>query len=60
MDTNRRYRTLTILERLLLKYPNEDWNWFYISENANITMDFVQDHPEKPWKLHRYSDPVQK
>ena len=43
---------LTILETLLLKYPDKDWNWYAISCNPNITMEFIKAHPEKYWNWH--------
>ena len=37
------------IELLLEKYPNKKWNWFLISQNPNISWDFILNHPEKPW-----------
>ena len=25
------------------------WDWYGISFNPNVTMDFIDKHPEKPW-----------
>lgn len=38
----------TLLE-LLIKYPNEPWDWYHVSCNINITMDDIIAHPELPW-----------
>ena len=43
------YQSQTILEQLLLKYPDKPWGWGNISCNPNITMDFIEAHPDKPW-----------
>ena len=38
---------LTPLEYLLLKYPKKPWDWFGISQNPNLTMEFVENNLEK-------------
>ena len=35
--------------KLTEKYHDKPWNWLYISENQNITMDFIEKYPDKPW-----------
>ena len=34
---------------LIEKYPDKPWDWFAISRNTNITMDYIDRHPDKPW-----------
>ena len=29
--------------------PIQNWNWYSISRNPNITMKNIKDNPEKPW-----------
>ena len=43
------YKPQTILEELLLKYPDKPWNWNSISRNPNITMEMIEENPDKPW-----------
>ena len=40
---------------LLEKYPEKDWDWYKISGNPNITMEYIETHPEKPWLWWRIS-----
>ena len=35
--------------KLILKYPNEPWDWAQISCNENITMKDILEHPEINW-----------
>ena len=37
------------LMRLLKTFSDKNWNWFWVSENPNITWDYVQKHPNIPW-----------
>jgi hypothetical protein len=30
-------------------FPEEQWNWSYISKNINITEQFIEENYEKPW-----------
>jgi hypothetical protein len=25
------------------------WNWSWMSKNENLTMEFIEKHPDKPW-----------
>ena len=43
------YEPQTILEKLLLKYPEKSWDWREISRNPSLTLNFIEVHPEKPW-----------
>ena len=40
---------MNILQYLLEKYHNRDWDWDAISENPNITMEIIEKYPNKPW-----------
>ena len=42
----------------LEKYINKDWNWgcYGISENPNITMEFIEKYPDKPWDWSKVSN----
>ena len=31
------------------KYPNKPWDWSWISENENITMDMIETYHTLPW-----------
>ena len=44
------YQATSLLEKLILKYPDKDWNWSCISANPNITLEFIDAYPEKPWE----------
>jgi hypothetical protein len=33
----------------LYNFGPQDWNWLSISSNSNLTMEYVEAHPEKPW-----------
>lgn len=41
--------TVNDLENLLELFPDKPWNWELLSENPNVTWEFVQRHPEMPW-----------
>ena len=38
---------MNILIYLLEKYPEKPWNWYEISYNPNITMEFIEKHINK-------------
>ena len=31
------------------KYPDNPWNWQWISSNSNITLEIIEKYPDKPW-----------
>jgi hypothetical protein len=31
------------------KYSDKPWDWYYISQNSNITMNIIEKYPNKPW-----------
>ena len=35
---------------LLKLFPDEEWNWYGISQNPNITWGIVFNNANKPWK----------
>ncbi len=37
------------LSDYILTHPEKPWNWFNLSCNPNITIEFIEAHPEKPW-----------
>jgi hypothetical protein len=41
---------------LIQTYPKKPWNWYGISCNPNITMEFIEKHPEKPWNWYKISN----
>lgn len=41
------YEPQTVLEKLLLKYPEKPWDWDGISFNPNLTMETIEAHPDK-------------
>ena len=57
---NRKERTLKIINtinkewsqyyfKFILDNPIQNWNWYVLSKNPNITMEIIRDNPEKPW-----------
>ena len=44
------------LEKLILKYPNKPWDWYWVSRNPNISMKFIKDNPDKQWVWEYISD----
>jgi len=34
---------------LLEKYLDKPWNFYYLSRNPSITLDFIERHLDKPW-----------
>ena len=48
MESTTQYKPKTILEKLLLKYPDKDWSWNWVSINPNISIEFIEAHPDKP------------
>ncbi len=37
------------LQRLIKKFPNANWDWNAISDNSNITEDFIRKNLNYPW-----------
>ena len=40
---------LTPLWRLIQANPDKPWEWYYISQNPNITWQIIQDNLDNPW-----------
>ena len=38
---------MNILTYLLEKYPEKPWDWFWISMNPNLTMEFIEKNIDK-------------
>ena len=43
------------LLQLLEAFPDKPWNWWELSENQNITLDYALSNPDKPWDWGRLS-----
>lgn len=37
------------LQKLLLEFPDEDWDFNELSKNQNISFEFMEEHPEFKW-----------
>lgn len=35
---------------LITAFPHKPWNWYYICERRDISLEFVLSHPKLPWK----------
>jgi len=35
--------------QFILDHPDKPWCWTGISYNPNITIDIIQENPDKPW-----------
>ena len=46
---------MNTLEKLIQKYPNKPWGWAAISENPNITLEFIEKNSSKPWNWYYIS-----
>lgn len=40
---------------LLCLFPEQAWDYYYLSKNPNITWDIVCAHPDKPWNYRQLS-----
>ena len=38
---------MNISIEIINKYPDKEWNWYYISSNKNITMDLIEKYPNE-------------
>ena len=34
------------------KYPDKPWNWKWLSENSNFTLEIIQKNIGKPWNWY--------
>jgi hypothetical protein len=39
----------TITNKKVKTYEESKFNWYWLSQNPNITWDIVKDNPDKPW-----------
>ena len=37
---------------MIEKYPEKSWNWGWMSQNPNVTMEIIEKHSEKPWSWY--------
>jgi len=44
---------VNILEKLIILYPDLPWNWYCISSNKNVNIDWIKRHPTWNWKWGR-------
>ena len=42
---------LTSLEKLVLDYPNKDWDWYLLTINPNITLNFMKKNMRNNQKI---------
>ena len=46
------------LEKIVSVYPNKNWDFHLLSQNPNISQQFIDEHPEIPWNNEfRYYNP---
>lgn len=38
-----------LFQKLILDFPDSDWDWNLVSSNPSISLDFVLQHPNLPW-----------
>ena len=46
---------MNILIYLTEKYHGKLWDWWGISSNPNLTIEFIQKFPKKPWNWYSIS-----
>ena len=39
---------------IIEKYPDKPWEWNRISENPNLTIEFIEKYPEKKFSVIKY------
>jgi len=44
--------SLTIISML----PDRDWNWYWVSQKTDLTMEFILDHVNFPWNWSRLTE----
>ena len=45
----------TIINQKIKTYEERKFNWYWLSQNPNITWDIVKNNPDKPWDWYRLS-----
>ena len=43
------YIPKTELETILIEYPNQNWDWYQLSMNPNITLDLIIEYLDLSW-----------
>lgn len=49
---------LSILEKLVLKYIDRNWNYYWLSQNVNISAEFIEQNIHLPWIWENVSSNV--
>lgn len=44
------------LEKILLYFPNQNWNFKYLSMNPNISLRFIENNPQFKWNYYYISE----
>ena len=44
------------IQKLLLEFPNKEWNWSSLSINYGISIKFISDHIDLPWNYDKLSE----
>lgn len=52
------YKPKTLLEKLIIKYPSKLilWDWDKLSENPNISIEFIDNNMNLPWNFSCVSE----
>ena len=45
---------MTILEKLIEKYPNRGWNWYWIYRNPNVSLSFIENFSKNCDRIQGY------
>jgi hypothetical protein len=49
------YDNVNFLIETVLKYPNYEWNYFFLSHHVNFSFDIICDHMELDWSRNMFS-----
>lgn len=44
------------LEKILLYYPNKNWDFKYLSKNPNISLEFIENNSQFQWNYYYVSE----
>lgn len=44
------------LEKILLSFPNKNWDFKYLSMNPNISLQFIENNPQFQWNYYYVSE----
>ena len=42
---------MSVLEKIIERFPNKPWDFDLLVRNPNISITFIENHPEFPWNL---------